>query len=185
MSTQPLEAAIASTRSVLGGVSQDQLDAATPCASWKVRELLNHIVGGQQYFAALVSGEAFSPGEHDWAAGNFASDFDANSAACVAAFSAPGAMEKMLHLPFGDMPGAGFVGLAATDTFVHGWDLANATGQDTNLDPDLAGGLLVGAKAFIQDSIRGNEPMPFGPQQQAPVGASAADELAAFLGRTV
>ena len=185
MSTQPLEAAIASTRSVLGGVSKDQLDAATPCASWKVRELLNHIVGGQQFFAAMVSGEAFSPGAHDWWAGDFGADFDTNAKECVAAFSAPGAMEKMLHLPFGDMPGAGFVGLAATDTFVHGWDLAKATGQDTNLDPDLAAGLLVGAKAFIQDWIRGDEPMPFGPEQQAGSGTSAADELAAFLGRTV
>ena len=28
------------------------------------------------------------------------------------------------------------------DTFQHGWDLAKATGQDTDLDPELAAGLL-------------------------------------------
>jgi uncharacterized protein (TIGR03086 family) len=185
MSAQPLEAAIASTRSVLGGVSNDELEAATPCASWQVRELVNHIVGGQRFFAAMARGEEFKPGQEDWCAGDFAADFDAGATECLAAFAAPGAMEKIMHLPFGDMPGAAFVGIAATDTFVHGWDLAKATGQDTNLDPELAAGLLVGAQAFIQESFRGNEPMPFGPQQQAPPGASPADELAAFLGRVV
>jgi uncharacterized protein (TIGR03086 family) len=91
----------------------------------------------------------------------------------------------MCTLPFGTMPGSAFVGIAATDTFVHGWDLAKATGQNTDLSPDLAAGLLVGAKAFIQDGIRGDEPMPFAAEQQAPAGASSADQLAAFLGRKV
>ena len=73
--------------------------------------------------------------------------------------------------------------LATTDTFAHGWDLAKATGQSTDLDPELAEGLL--ANAPIPDTFRGDEPMPFGPQQEAPPGATAADRLAAYLGRKV
>ena len=46
MSTQPLEQAIAATRQVLAEVTADQLDDPTPCSSWSVRELINHIVGG-------------------------------------------------------------------------------------------------------------------------------------------
>ena len=37
----------------------------------------------------------------------------------------------------------------------------------------------------IQDAFRGPEGAPFGPEQPAPAGASAADQLAAFLGRRV
>jgi uncharacterized protein (TIGR03086 family) len=185
VSTQPLEQAIASTRAVLAGVKADQLSAATPCKSWKVSDLINHIVGGQQFFRSGVEGTAPPAQGADFASGDFLATFDESAAACVAAFQAPGAMEKVLTLPFGQMPGAAFVGLAATDTFQHGWDLAKATGQPTDLHPELAAGLLVGARMAIQDSFRGEEPLPFGPEQQAPAGASNADQLAAFLGRSV
>ena len=94
-------------------------------------------------------------------------------------------MEKILTLPFGQMPGSAFVGIAATDTFTHGWDLAKSTGQSTDIAPELAAGLLAGAKQFISDAIRGPEPAPFASEQPAPAGASNADQLAAFLGRTV
>ena len=184
MSTQPLEAAITATSAVLRGVDADQLESDTPCASWKVRDLINHIVGGQRFFTAMVRGEAVDPSaeQPDWSAGDFVAEFDHGAKETVAAFSEPGVMEKIVHLPFGDMPGAAFVGIAATDTFVHGWDLAKATGQDTNLDPELASALLGGARMFIQDAIRGDEPMPFGPEQSAPANAGSADQLAAFLG---
>jgi uncharacterized protein (TIGR03086 family) len=185
MSTQPLEAAITSTRGTLEAVSKDQLDLGTPCKSWTVRDVINHVVGGQFFFASAVRGDELDRGEHDFASGHFLSEFDKASDACVAAFSAEGVMEKMITLPFGTMPGSAFVGLAATDTFVHGWDLAKATGQSTNLDPQLAEGLLAGARMAIQDSFRGDEPLPFGPEQAAPPSATAADRLAAFLGRSV
>ena len=94
-------------------------------------------------------------------------------------------MEKVYDLPFGSMPGAAIAGLAATDTFQHGWDLAKATGQSTDLAPELAAGLLQQSKASIQDSFRGPEGAPFGAEQQAPGDAPAADQLAAFLGRQV
>jgi len=184
MSTAPLEQAITATRGVLASVKSDQLDADTPCASWKVRELVNHIVGGQYFFVAMVEGAPPSDAG-DFSAGDFVAAFDEGSAKCVAAFKGDGVMEKILTLPFGQMPGSAFVGIAATDTFTHGWDLAKATGQSTDLAPELAAGLLAGAKQFISDGIRGPEPMPFGAEQKAPSGATNADQLAAFLGRSV
>jgi uncharacterized protein (TIGR03086 family) len=185
MSTAPLEQAISSTRTVLAAVTPDQLDADTPCASWKVRDLVNHIVGGQYFFEAGIEGNPPTASAGDFAAGDFVAAFDESSAKCVAAFQGEGVMTKMLTLPFGQMPGAAFVGLAATDTFTHGWDLAKATGQNTRLNDELAAQLLAGAKQAISDTFRGPEPAPFGPQQSAPAGACNADQLAAFLGRTV
>ena len=187
MSTVALEQAIVSTRSVLEGVRQDQLAADTPCASWTVAALINHIVGGQFYFATLAAGGSPSgDAAPDFAAGDFIAAFDEGSAAAVTAFGADGVMDTTMHLPFGDMPGSAFIGLAATDTFVHGWDLARATGQSCDLDPTLAAGLLVGVRPAIPDAFRGADGQaPFGPAQPAPQGASSADELAAFLGRTV
>jgi len=185
MSTQPYEQSIASTRAVLAGVQADQLDASTPCASWDVKELINHIVGGQHFFKAGMEGTPPAGADADYASGDFVAAFDEASGAALAAFAAEGALEKTVSLPFGDMPGAAVMGLATTDTFTHGWDLAKATAQDTDLAPELAAGLLEQSRMAIQDSFRGPEGAPFGPEQQAPEGASNADQLAAFLGRSV
>lgn len=185
MATEMLEQAIAVTRGVLVNVSQDQLGDATPCAQWKVRDLVNHVVGGQYFFEAGALGEPQAEGDTDFAAGDFVAAFDTGSQRCLAAFSADGVMDRMLTLPFGQMPGSAFIGLATTDTFTHGWDLAKATGQDTNLAPELAAQLLVGARHAIQPAFRSEDGAVFGLEQTAPAGASNADQLAAFLGRTV
>ena len=185
MSTQPLEQAISVARNVLDGVSADQLSASTPCASWTVAELINHMVGGQSFFAACVNGEMPSGEAHDHAGGEFRAAFDEQSAACLAAFRAEGAMAKTVTAPFGEMPAAAFMGLAITDTFQHAWDLAKATGQDTDLAPDLATVLLGQARANISANFRGPEGAPFGAEQSADAEASPADQLAAFLGRAV
>jgi uncharacterized protein (TIGR03086 family) len=66
----------------------------------------------------------------------------------------------------------------------HGWDVAKATGQSTDLDPELAAELLEGARLAIPDAFRGPDTQaPFGPEQPVPANATNADKLAAFLGR--
>lgn len=185
MGTEPLEQAITATREVLVGVSPDQLGADTPCAAWKVSDLINHIVGGQDFFASGASGQKPSGEEVDHSAGDFVATFDESSRRCVEAFQADGILEKTLTLPFGEMTGGAFMGLATTDTLTHGWDLAKATGQNTDLAPDLAAQVLAQSKVAIQPAFRSEEGTVFGLEQPAPDGASNADQLAAFLGRTV
>ncbi|MEY2467545.1 MAG: hypothetical protein QOF21_243 [Actinomycetota bacterium] len=188
MATEPYERAIASSKKVLAGVTPEHMDAPSPCESWTVRQVLNHLVGGQDFFTVAMTGGSPSVEEGtDFGSGDYQVAFDEGSSAGLASFQAPGALEKIVSLPWGEMPGGAFLGLAATDTFVHGWDLARATGQSTDLDPELAEELLVGSKAAIQDAFRGPDGSgaPFGPEQQAPADATAADRLAAFLGRKV
>jgi uncharacterized protein (TIGR03086 family) len=186
-STENLERAFASTRGVLVNVGPEQLDESTPCASWDVRSLVNHVVGGAHFFARSMRDEAMPGGDApDFAAGDFVTIYDDGAAQAVAAFAAPGAAEKMVTLPFATLPGAAFMNIAATDAFAHGWDLARATGQATDLDPQLATRLLENAKVFLPDALRGDDgKAPFGPCVEAPASASAADRLAAFLGRSV
>jgi uncharacterized protein (TIGR03086 family) len=188
MSTADLERAFATTRSVLANVRQDQLRDATPCASWDVAALINHIVGGTYWFAGNMRGDAPADDQlPDFASGDFLAAFDDGSRQAVDEFGADGALAKMVSLPFGTFPGAAFMGLATTDTFTHAWDLAKATGQDAaGLDPELAAQLLEGAKAMIADAFRGADGhAPFTAATDPGEGASPADQLAAFLGRSV
>ena len=187
MTTETLERAFGVAKQVLAGIQTDQLDRPTPCASWDVRAVINHLVGGSFFFAASTEAGVAPEGggTTDFAAGDFRASYEDGSKLAVAAFDAPGAQEKIVKLPFGEFPGAAFMGIATLDTFTHAWDLAKATGQSTDLDPELASMLLAQAQTSISDAFRGAEPMPFGQKKEAGAGASAADQLAAFLGRTV
>jgi uncharacterized protein (TIGR03086 family) len=74
--------------------------------------------------------------------------------------------------------------LRTTDVLTHAWDIAKATGQSTDLDPELAAEALEASRMRIQPAFRGPG-RPFAAEQPAPEGAPVADQLAAFLGRTV
>lgn len=185
MSADLLEQAFASTAKVLTNVQPGSLAGPTPCASWDVRALVNHIVGGTFFFAtAAETGEAPQGGDVDFTSGDFQATFAEGARRAVAAFRAPGAMEKTMKLPFGELPGSVFVILATTDTFAHGWDLAKALGVSTDLDPAVAEQLL--SMAMVPDEFRGPDGVaPFGPKVDVRESACPADRLAGYLGRQV
>lgn len=172
-------------RSVLANVSADQLDLPTPCKDWNVSALIDHLVGAQHWAGAAMEGRQMDQTGEGSAQGDFQAAFDDAASRVLAAFQADGALAKTVNPGFGDMPAPALLGLAATDTFTHAWDLAKATGQDTDLAPDLAAGLLAQAKQSIQPGFRSEQGSIFGFEQEAPEGAPPADQLAAFLGRTL
>ena len=42
-----------------------------------------------------------------------------------------------MHVSFGDIPAAEYVQQLSADHLIHAWDLAAATGQSRDMDPDL------------------------------------------------
>jgi len=176
----------ASTRSVLANITADQMQNSTPCASWDVAGVINHVIAAQGFFVAGMTGQPPSGEEVDYAAGDFLAAYDEATQAAVDCFSADGALDSMVKMPFGEMPGRAVLGLAMNDNFTHGWDLATATGQSTDLAPELAAQLLASSRQMIQPAFRGEDgSAPFGAEQESPDGACNADQLAAFLGRDV
>jgi uncharacterized protein (TIGR03086 family) len=82
----------------------------------------------------------------------------------------------------GDVTVATLIERRTADLFVHLWDLAVATGQSTDLDPELADAVLAHYRGRLDGQPR--EGMPIANSEPVPAGASAADLLAAYLGRT-
>jgi uncharacterized protein (TIGR03086 family) len=181
----PLNQALQSTLAVLTKVGPDDMDAPTPCASWDVRALVNHLVGTPRWWAAVVAGQD-AAADADYAAGDLVAAYEESSRLAVAAFAADGALDKKVLLPFGEFSGTALRDLAATEQFIHGWDVARAIGYSADLDPGLAAWLLSRARLAITDAYRGPDGQAlFGPVVEAPAGAAQADQLAAFLGRRV
>jgi uncharacterized protein (TIGR03086 family) len=186
MGAELLDRAYAATGAVLANVTPDQLDLGTPCVSWRVRDLLNHVIAGGYFFAAVATGEEPTPAADrpDYSAGDYHASFADGSAKALAAFRAEGAMAQIMKPPFGDVPGSVFVMIAAADVYTHGWDLARATGQRSELDPDVGEQLLAFAHGMMSDDFRGPDPTSaFGPPVEVPDDAPVADRLAGFLGR--
>ena len=185
MTDSALNQALQSTLAVLTKVGPGDLDAPTPCASWDVRALVNHFVGTARWWAALVGGQD-AAADADYAAGDVVAAYEESIRLAAAAFAVEGALDKTVLLPFGEFPGAVLRDLAATEQFIHGWDLACAIGYPAALDPELASRLLSRARLVITEAYRGPDGQAlFGPVVEAPAGAGPADQLAAFLGRRV
>ena len=98
------------------------------------------------------------------------------------AFAIPGAMDRMVKLPFGEMPAGMAVNIAIFDVATHAWDLAKATGQSTELDPEVVRRRLPGRAGHAER--RPAQRGMFGPAVAVADDAPVADRLAALAGRT-
>lgn len=83
----------------------------------------------------------------------------------------------------GRAPGSRCIQVATAEIFVHGWDLARATGQLMPPDAGVADALLSSWWASLCAEVRQNDPPPVAPEIDVPRDAPALDRLTVFLGR--
>ncbi|WP_214406870.1 TIGR03086 family metal-binding protein [Pseudonocardia lacus] len=117
----------------------------TPLPGWDVRDLVHHVVAEERWTPPLLAGatiaEVGSALDGDLlGAGTTAAE--AAAAAALAAVTAQGALERIVHLSYGDAQAPEYVMQLAADHLVHTWDLARALGTDERLDPDAVDAVL-------------------------------------------
>ena len=177
--------AMAQTESIVAGVGPGQLGLPTPCAEYDVHALLSHMVGGLNRVAiAGEGGDALArPARADdvpddgWLAA-----YRAAADRAAAAWADDAKLDALVELPWGKVPGRIAVAGYTQEILTHGWDLARATGQPTERDPELASWALAGARRILPAEARGAG-VPFGPVVAVPPGAGPYAQLAAWLGR--
>jgi uncharacterized protein (TIGR03086 family) len=166
---------------VVAGIRPDQLDAPTPCAGFAVRDVLEHMIGGATTFTAAFRGEPAPAAEA--ATGDPLERFGPALGELVAAIGSPGALDRSVEAPFGEVAGDAFARFVVLDGLIHGWDLATATGQP--YDPPAA--LVAEVDAFARDAIvpAMREAEMFAAPAPTPADATPIEQLAAFTGRRV
>lgn len=176
--------AVDKTGRLIAGVKPDQKGDPTPCTKYDVRELINHTIGANYFFVAVQRGESMDPEAPtpDPAGDNPAGAYSESAKAIMQMWQTPGVMEQTFNLGPMSMPGSQAVGIAMMETAIHGWDLAKATGQDTTIDPAIAGAIYEGMKGFIPSEMRGEDNM-FAPEVKVPDDAPVQDKLLGYLGR--
>jgi len=179
-----LEQANAVVLDLLANVTPEQLALPTVNDEWDVRALINHLVLGNQWpVEALKTGNMTRP-SGDAIGNRSPREVYAESAqALLAAFAEPGALERTVQMPFGEMSGAALAGLRFNDAIAHAWDLAQATGQHTDIAPELCEVALAMARQRLEGRERSQT--PFKEPVSVPPEASAADRLAGYLGKPV
>jgi uncharacterized protein (TIGR03086 family) len=179
-----LSEALEGTGELVAAVSGEQWGIPTPCTEWNVRDLVNHLVRGNRMFAVIVNGEtAPDPRPGDVLGDDPVAAYGSAAELVVAAFGRPGALDRVVTVPFGTVPGIVALHLRMTEALVHGWDLARATGQQTGFPDDIVEQEL----AFTAGKLADIPPdrSPFGPPRPVADDAPAIDRLAACLGRPV
>ncbi|WP_020657518.1 TIGR03086 family metal-binding protein [Amycolatopsis benzoatilytica] len=123
--------------------------APTPCAEWNVRQLVNHVVRGNRNYVDLLAGgtrqEFLRMREADALGDDPLAAFDASVQLLADAFGRPGALERKLDYPLGQVCGGQALAVRTTDIVIHTWDLARAVGADDRLDASLV--------AWISDEL--------------------------------
>jgi uncharacterized protein (TIGR03086 family) len=122
-------------------IGDHQWQAATPDEDWCVRDLVNHLAGEDLWAPPLLAGstigEVGDRFEGDVLGPDPKAAWTAAAAEAVRAVEADGAMDRIVHLSFGDFPGGEYTLQLFADHLIHAWDLARAIGADEHLDEQL------------------------------------------------
>jgi uncharacterized protein (TIGR03086 family) len=172
-------------RAAAGGVSPEQWGSPTPCADWTVGQVLQHAVGDQQAYAAVLTGSGFPDFDTFAPSGEFAAGpqaaLDQALEATAAAYADVPHDDSMtaVPLPQGPLPASVAAAAAALDAAVHGWDIAVATGQTSLLDDELSTQLLAAAPQIVEP-VRA---FAFAPAMDTDESESATVRLLKYVGR--
>jgi uncharacterized protein (TIGR03086 family) len=165
-------------------IRDGQWEAATPDTEWNVRDLVSHVVSEDLWAPPLLAGSTIAEVGDRFDGDVLGPDpqgaWRAASAHAVDAAGAPGAMDRTVHLSFGDFPGREYALQLFADHLIHAWDLARAIGADERLDPVLVEGCATWFAA-LEDAYRGAGAIAARPA--VPDGADAQTRLLAMFGR--
>ena len=173
-----------SAATLIAGVRPDQLADPTPCSEWNVGDLINHLTAGSRVFGTLLAGgEAELPASPPDLIGDDPVGVFAEARTMFTdGLDSPGALERSVTLPMGDVPAPVLVDLLKFDVLVHCHDLARATGQPFDPPADVVAEARQIASGAA-DGLRAAGALA--PAVEPGPGATPIEELSAFCGRTI
>ncbi|MFI6350917.1 TIGR03086 family metal-binding protein [Streptomyces sp. NPDC050560] len=165
-------------------VTDDMLDAPTPCEEMRVGALLVHLLGLSAAFAAAARKD-FGPltdtppdTGSDALPGDWRIALPRALDALAAAWRDPAATTGTTRAGGVEMPADVMGAVAADELVVHGWDLAVATGQGYEPDPAA----LAVAHGLLGSAAEGGGSL-FGPPVPVPASAPLLDRALGLSGR--
>jgi uncharacterized protein (TIGR03086 family) len=179
-----LQRAVDQFQSKLDAVGDNEWHQPTPCSEWDVHALVNHVASELRWIPPLMEGKAIAD-VGDSLSGDLLGDdpksaWSSGARQAVAAASEPGALQRTVHLSYGDREADGYIREVSSDLVIHAWDLAKGVGGDARLDPAL----VELAAREVAPAIEGARAAGyFGPAVSVPADADPQTRLLALTGR--
>ncbi|WP_063045416.1 TIGR03086 family metal-binding protein [Nocardia pseudovaccinii] len=180
-----LEPAAAALEAVVGAITDDQLNAPTPCTDTSVRDLFAHVIGLTEAFRQAATKEAVgrsvppAVGPDSALPADWRSRIPAQLKALVEAWRDPAAWDGETEAGGVSAPAVVMATIALDEIVVHSWDLARATDQQLTVDPVHLTVLL----EFLRDTPPEGTPGMFGPVVRVPDTAAPLDRIVGLTGR--
>jgi uncharacterized protein (TIGR03086 family) len=170
---------------IVAAVSADRWDDTSRCTEWTNRDVLGHVVWGQELVRHLATGQRYesrvgapgAPHPAELVAGDPVTTWR-SARAQTAPTLTDDALTREVELAFGRIPLAGFVTALVTDFLAHTWDIGAAVGLPVQLDAELVKDALAWAR---QQNFR--RPGGIGPEVPVPPDTDPQTRFLAFLGR--
>jgi uncharacterized protein (TIGR03086 family) len=169
-------------------VADEDLERPTPCPSYAVGDLLDHIHGLGVAFAMVARKQTGpetegAPGD----AANLADDWRTSIPVALAdlaeAWAEPGADEGMTQAGGMDMPGEVARSVALAEVVVHGWDLARAIDRPFDAADDEVAAVAGFYGEFPDEARSPDADAAFGPVVAVGDDASPLAKALALSGR--
>lgn len=180
-------AAVEATVELVRQAGPDDWARPTPCAGWDLSDLVAHLTVQHHGFAAASEGagielEPWQPVKAEDPAGAYAEA----AARVIAAFAAPGVLERELWLPEISteirFPAPVAFSFHYLDYVVHAWDLARTLDVPMPLGDDIIDPVVAIAQRVPDDEQRLRPGAAFQPPLEHS-GGSSLDQILAMLGR--
>jgi uncharacterized protein (TIGR03086 family) len=114
----------------VGQIGDDQWEGDTPDTEWNVRDLVSHVLSENLWAPPLFAGSTISEVGDRFDGDVLGTDphgsWRTASVHALEAADEPGAMDRTVHLSFGDFPGREYAMQLFADHLIHAWDLARA-----------------------------------------------------------
>jgi uncharacterized protein (TIGR03086 family) len=182
--TEQLSYILPTLSALVDRIEPAQLDNSTPCTHFNVHDVLDHmmVLGGS--FAHAFRGEEAHESNAPPVHGRVpAAEFRKTMDDLLDAVNSPGAMERTIVAPVGEMPGSTFAQFVAFDGLIHGWDLASATGLGYKPRPAVIAAVDEFARGALTPEMRDGD--TFKQATATPDGATQMERLVAFSGRSL
>ena len=142
-----LARSFAAVGELIDAILPGQWTVPTQCMDWSVHRLVEHLVGKNLVFAAVLAQQALPQRGDGMPSDQLAGAYRESAAGLLDAFGQPGVLDRSYQGPLVAATGAERLKIRMYDLLAHGWYLAQALGRPADLPEDAAEEALAFARA--------------------------------------
>jgi uncharacterized protein (TIGR03086 family) len=181
--------ATARQMAVLLAGADDRLTAPTPCPTYSLGDLIDHVDRLSATFTAAASKD-IGPRTSELAVGDatrlpegWRTRIPAQLVELAEAWREPTAWTGMTQAGSIDLPAEMAGASILNELVIHGWDIGRATGQPVEFEPEALKACLGFVSMFSDDDRDDDGTSPFGRVVEVPADAPLLDQLIGLSGR--